>query len=142
MAKDDALGVTVMYAGAPVEVCVTADLAQLQVLRAMAETIAVLGEFNLDEVCDIKLAADEVCTALIEDARPGAELTCRYEVTGGVLRVRVSTTTRGERMPSQESFGWHVLRVLTDSISVTHAPLGKAGYYSTVEFEKLRGGDI
>ncbi|SDD58807.1 ATP-binding protein [Rhodococcus tukisamuensis] len=142
MANDDGQGIAVMYSGAPVELCVIADFAQLPVLRAMAETIAVLGEFNLDEVSDIKLAADEVCTDLIKDAQPGAQLTCRYELTGGVLRVRVSTTTRGERMPSEESFGWHVLRVLTDSISVTHTPLGKAGYRSTVEFDKLRGGDI
>lgn len=129
---------------APVVLCVAANFAQIPVLRAVPETIAVLGEFNLDEVSDIKLAVDEVCSELIKDAVVDAKLTCRYELSGGVLHVRVSTITRTGRSPREDSFGWYVLRVLTDSISVTHTPpLGARAseYLTTIEFEK-RGGDV
>ena len=124
--------------GAPVELRVSADFAQLPVLRAVPETIAVLGEFNLDEVSDVKLAVDEVCSELIKDAVVDAKLICRYELSGGVLHMRVSTITHTGRRPREDGFGWHVLRVLTDSISVTHAPLGAQAneFLTTVEFDK------
>lgn len=129
--------------GAAVELRVSADLAHLPVLRAVPETIAVLGEFNLDEVSDVMLAVDEVCSELIKDSVLDARLTCRYELSDGVLHVLVFTITRTGQSPREDSFGWHVLRVLTDSISVIHAPLGAQPneYLTTVEFKK-RGGDV
>ena len=44
----------------PVELRVRAEDGQLPVLRAVAEVIAVLTDFNLDHVSDIKLAVDEI----------------------------------------------------------------------------------
>lgn len=127
---------------APVEMRVAADLAQLSVVRAMAETVAVLNEFNLDEVSDVKLAVDQICSDLIADAIDGADLTCRFQLAGDVLWVRVSTDTRSNAVPDTQSFGWHVLRALTDSIAVTRDPLNSAGpgYRTTVELTKLRIG--
>ncbi len=51
--------------GVPVELRVAAEFEQLPVVRAVAETLAVLGDFTLDDVADIKLAVDEVCSELI-----------------------------------------------------------------------------
>ncbi|TQF68313.1 ATP-binding protein [Rhodococcus spelaei] len=128
--------------GAAVEVRVTAELAQLPVLRAMAETITVLNEFNLDEISDVTLAVDQVCSDLIGDTVEGAELTCRFQLAGDELCVGISSIIRSDRGPDQHGFGWHVLRSLTDSIAVTRAPLdtSKGGHPTTVEFSKLRGG--
>jgi serine/threonine-protein kinase RsbW len=54
-----------------VGVRVPADLEQLLMLRALAETVSLIADFALDEVTDIRLALDEVATSLILDAVPG-----------------------------------------------------------------------
>ncbi|MFE3289183.1 ATP-binding protein [Rhodococcus sp. NPDC059234] len=129
--------------GAPVEVRVAAELAQLPVLRAMAETITLLSEFNLDEISDVTLAVDQICSDLIADAVAGAELVCRFQLTDGVLNVAVSTNTRTADTPDRQGFGWHVLRTLTDSIAVTREALATSGpgYHTTVELSKAKGGE-
>jgi serine/threonine-protein kinase RsbW len=128
--------------GAPVEVRVAAELAQLPVLRAMAETITLLSEFNLDEISDVTLAVDQICSDLIGDAVDGAKLVCRFQLAGGVLNIAVTTSTRTEESPDRQGFGWHVLRALTDSISVVREPLATSGpgYRTTVKLSKTKGG--
>ncbi|MFC4604343.1 ATP-binding protein [Rhodococcus kronopolitis] len=127
---------------APVELRVAAELTQLPVLRAMAETITLLNEFNLDEISDVKLAVDQICSELIGDAVDGAELVCRFQLGGKVLWVAISTSTRTAEAPDRQGFGWHVLRTLTDSIAVDREPLdtSTAGYRTTVELTKVKGG--
>ncbi|MGW6693864.1 ATP-binding protein [Rhodococcus sp. NPDC054953] len=125
----------------PVEVRVRADLGELPVLRAMAETVALLGGFTLDDAADVKLAVDEVCSALIGDALPGADLSCRLHSTAGALRVRAWTDTASNRHPDERGFVWHVLRALTDAIDVTREPLAEGGFRTRVEFVRSRGGD-
>lgn len=125
----------------PVELRVCADLSQLPVLRAMAETITVLADFTLDDASDVKLAVDEVCSTLITDASSGAELVCLFHVIDDELHVRVWTETLTGRFPDEQSFGWHVLRTLTETISATHEPLGPRTFRTTVTFTKPSGGD-
>ena len=142
MAEGGSVGSRAAELGAPVEVRVAAELAQLPVLRAMAETITLLNEFNLDEISDVKLAVDQICSDLIGSAVDGAELRCRFQLMGEVLCVGVSTNIRTGEVPDEQGFAWHVLRTLTDSITVTKVPLDTfdAGYTTTVELTKRRGG--
>ncbi|OZC46009.1 anti-sigma factor [Rhodococcus sp. 14-2470-1a] len=104
--------------GAPVELRVVADADQLPVVRAVAETLAVLGDFTLDDIADIKLVVDEVCSELISGALPGAELSCSFLVSEGGIRISTTSVVDSDRIPRGDSFGWHVLQTLTDSISL------------------------
>nr|WP_296772269.1 ATP-binding protein [Rhodococcus sp. (in: high G+C Gram-positive bacteria)] len=105
--------------GAPVELRVVADAEQLPVVRAVAETLAVLGDFTLDDIADIKLVVDEVCSELISGAVAGAELTCSFVVSGTAMRITTTSVVQEGRVPTSDSFGWHVLQTLTDSIALS-----------------------
>ena len=52
----------------------------------MARTLAVLNDFIFDEVVDIMLAVDQVCSELIAAAPAGAELRCSFlHIESGLL---------------------------------------------------------
>lgn len=105
--------------GAPVELRVVANADQLPVVRAVAETLALLGDFTLDDIADIKLVVDEVCSELIANAVPKADLTCSFVVGDVGMRITTTSLVQDGRVPKSDSFGWHVLQTLTDSISLS-----------------------
>lgn len=99
-----------------IELRVDADLAHLAVIRAVVSNLAVGQDFDLDTIADLKLAVDEVCSALITRATPGSTLSCRFRLSADDIVVQASTLTRDDQLPSQESFGWKVLTTLADSV--------------------------
>ncbi|WP_254893713.1 ATP-binding protein, partial [Nocardia donostiensis] len=125
----------------PVEIRVAASVSQLPIVRGLAETLVLLSDFTLDEVADIRLAVDEVCSTLIARAAAGTSLHCRFAVGDHELLVRVSGVTGEEGLPDQRNFGWHVLRTLTDSVDAHQEPFDQqvSGYPTTVEFRRVRG---
>jgi serine/threonine-protein kinase RsbW len=127
--------------GVPVELRVAAEFEQLPVVRAVAETLAVLGDFTLDDVADIKLAVDEVCSELIAAAPGSADLTCSFAVTETGLHVTISAPLTRGGVPNRESFGWHVLETLMNAVSVSEGPVGNGSVERTVAVElvKYRG---
>ena len=96
-----------------------ANADQLPVVRAVAETLALLGDFTLDDIADIKLVVDEVCSELIANAVPKADLTCSFVVGDVGMRITTTSLVQDGRVPKSDSFGWHVLQTLTDSISLS-----------------------
>ena len=126
---------------APTALRVAAEFDQLPVVRAVTRTLAVLNDFTLDEVADITLAVDQVCSELIAAAPAGAELRCSFlPIESGILISIDGCLSRGG-VPNQHGFGWHVLETLTDSLSVTHRPrhAQETGPDVTIEFVKHRG---
>ncbi|MFX0576516.1 ATP-binding protein [Nocardia nepalensis] len=125
----------------PVEIRVAASVTQLPIVRGLAETLVLLSDFTLDEVADIRLAVDEVCSTLIAVAAPESSLHCRFTVGDHELLVRVTGVAATEGLPDQRSFGWHVLRTLTDDVQATQDPydVPVSGYPTTVEFRRVRG---
>ncbi len=125
----------------PVEIRVAASVTQLPIVRGLAETLVLLSDFTLDEVADIRLAVDEVCSTLIALAAAGTSLDCRFTIGEAQLLVEVTGVAETEGLPDQRSFGWHVLRTLTDSVEATQNSYDAAlsGYPTTVEFRRVRG---
>lgn len=125
----------------PVEIGVAASVSQLPIVRGLAETLVLLSEFTLDEVADIRLAVDEAASTVIALAAPGTTLQCVFTVGETDLVVRVSGVAGKEGLPDQRSFGWHVLRTLTDEVSATQGALDPAlsGYPTAVQFRRVRG---
>ncbi|MDI9917033.1 ATP-binding protein [Rhodococcus sp. IEGM 1379] len=123
-----------------VELRIRATPDQLSILRALAATVAIQENFDLDTIADIRLAMDEVCTHLIVRALPDSVLVCRFVFTAPQLHVSVSTTTADYDGGDQRSFGWHILTALTDSISLDQeADPNGSGYITTMEFTKADG---
>ncbi|MDI9895593.1 ATP-binding protein [Rhodococcus sp. IEGM 1381] len=104
--------------GAPVELRVRAEADQLPVVRAVAETLVVLSDFTLDDIADVKLVVDEVCSQLIKGSVVDSELSCLFSVSDSGIRIVVTSTLAATSVPKKDSFGWHVLQTLTDSIEL------------------------
>ncbi|RDI67787.1 serine/threonine-protein kinase RsbW [Nocardia pseudobrasiliensis] len=120
---------------------VPAELGQLTMLRALAETVALIADFALDEVTDIRVALDEIATALIAEAAPGSSVDCDFSYNDGRMTVHVTGVVAVSDALDQNSFGWHVLQTITDSISAETAPFDatRNGYPVVVEFGRARG---
>ncbi|WP_330232256.1 anti-sigma factor [Nocardia sp. NBC_00508] len=125
-----------------ISVRVPAESEQLAMLRALAETVVLMADFGIDEVTDIRLALDEVASALVLDAVPGSELDCAFSFDGDAVDVQVCAVTRSNGTPDQAGFGWHIVTTLTDSVSASQGAHDSAsgGYPTTVDFRWVRGG--
>jgi serine/threonine-protein kinase RsbW len=111
-----------------VEVRLPADLSQLFVLRSLAATLALREDFDLDEVEDVKLAVDEMCSALVLRARDGEFLTCQFEAAPRSVGVLASVASDNGRPIDQDTFGWRVLGALTDQLTTWITPGHRAPY--------------
>lgn len=122
---------------------VPAELEQLTMLRALAETVALIADFAIDEVVDIRLALDEVATSLILDAVPGSTLDCDFTYSDNEMFVHVAAVAVSESVVGQAGFGWHIVRTLTQSIAAAQEPFDSAvsGYPTIVHFSWARGSD-
>ena len=114
---------------------------RLVMLRALAETVALIADFGLDEVADMRLALDEVATALTRNAVPGTELDCTFDYGESTMDIIVSAVTLTETGLDERSFGRHIVSTLTDSVSTTTGPHDAAsgGYPTVVHFRWSRG---
>jgi serine/threonine-protein kinase RsbW len=99
----------------PVEIRVPADLRQLAVVRAVANTLAATQNFDLDTISDLTMAADEVCAELVERAETGSTIACQFETTGDRFRIHGTARPRNRQALSTSSFGWRVLTTLMDA---------------------------
>ncbi|MFY2787712.1 ATP-binding protein [Rhodococcus sp. MALMAid1271] len=126
--------------GAPVELRVRAEADQLPVVRAVAETLVVLSDFTLDDIADVKLVVDEVCSQLIKGSVSDAELSCTFEVGDSGIRIVVASVLAAQSVPKKDSFGWHVLQTLTDAIELRAADAveGDAGRAVAIDVIKRR----
>ncbi|MGV9821742.1 ATP-binding protein [Nocardia xishanensis] len=121
---------------------VPARLEQLTMLRALAETVALIADFAIDEVTDIRLALDEVATVLILDAVPGSDIDCAFTYDENRMFVHVSAIATTDSIVEQAGFGWHIVRTLTESIAAQQEPYDHAlsGHRTIVDFTWVRGG--
>lgn len=133
--SDPATGTTTIGVRIP------AELEQLMMLRALAETVALIADFAIDEVTDIRLALDEVATALILDATPDTTIDCEFTYDSRRMFVHVAGVAASDGMVGKQSFGWHIVQTLTDTLSTVQAPYDGilGGYPTVVEFSWTRG---
>jgi serine/threonine-protein kinase RsbW len=98
----------------PVDLRLPARPAQLPVVRAVANTVAMRANFDLDAIADITMAIDELCSQLMTNAADGATLRCCFLLGPESLLVHGSVPAAGGPL-STASFGWRVLSTLVDS---------------------------
>jgi serine/threonine-protein kinase RsbW len=108
--------------GSDVEVRIAAAPAHLSVIRAVAQDLAMRGDFTLDAISDLKMAVDEACSELISRALPDGELVCRFTVERDQIHFSAEAVTGSAVPPSRESFGWRVLTALTDAVNTWVVP--------------------
>jgi serine/threonine-protein kinase RsbW len=135
----------VMSAHASVEMRVPAEADQLAVTRAVARAIVAQRDWGLDAIDDLRLAVDEACTRLIRCALADTMLVCRFALSGRRIEFRVSSlvdpTTAS--LCSERDLRWHVLRSLTEDLTMRQEPVTGPGHETVliVEFA-LRAGEL
>lgn len=102
-------------AGQPIEVTVPAEAAVLPVVRAVLESVLLLDDWTIDEIADVKLGVDEICSQIIEMRAVGARLSVSVSVSSfGELSGRIDGVLAPEGSLDTEGFGWHVVRTVID----------------------------
>ncbi|NGN68902.1 anti-sigma regulatory factor [Streptomyces sp. A7024] len=112
------------YEGEPspkdfVEVRLPAAGAYLSVLRTATAGLAARLDFTLDEIEDLRIAVDEACAILLQQAVPNAMLRCVFQLDDDALLVTVSAPTTDGRAPERDTFAWTVLSALAGQVEST-----------------------
>lgn len=102
-----------------VEVRLPAAGAYLSVLRTATAGLAARLDFTLDEIEDLRIAVDEACAILLQQAVPGGVLRCVFRLVGDSLRVTVSAPTTDGHAPARDTFAWTVLSALAGEVEAT-----------------------
>ncbi|MGN6088486.1 MAG: hypothetical protein ACTHNT_04240 [Actinomycetales bacterium] len=128
MATETAVSPTAPAVDDHVEVRLPADSAYLSILRTATAGLAARLDFTLDDIEDLRIAVDEACALLLQQASRDSELTCDFFVREDALEVRVSAPTQSARLPERGTFAWAVLAALAGEVDagVDHAPASAA----------------
>jgi serine/threonine-protein kinase RsbW len=93
-----------------------AESAYLSVLRTAAAGLAARLDFTLDEIEDLRIAIDEACAMLLNQAIPGTDLECVFELGGDQVTITVSVTAAEVALPPRHTWAWTVLEALAGTV--------------------------
>jgi serine/threonine-protein kinase RsbW len=111
-----------------------ADGAYLSVLRTATAGLAARLDFTLDEIEDMRIAVDEACAMLLNQAIPGSNLQCAFALGQDEMTVSVSVRCLAPRVPAGDTFAWTVLSALAGSVDAQVGP----GDVLTIVLRKCR----
>ncbi len=117
-----------------VTVRMPANGAYLSVLRTATAGLAARLDFTLDEIEDMRIAVDEACAMLLNQAIPGSNLDCAFALGQDEMTVSVSVRCLAPRVPAGDTFAWTVLSALAGSVDAQVGP----GDVLTIVLRKCR----
>jgi serine/threonine-protein kinase RsbW len=100
-----------------VSITLPASSAYLSVLRTATAGLAARLDFTIDEIEDLRIAVDEACAMLLQQAMPGADITCEFTLDNDKMNVAVSVYTLDGEEPSRDTFAWTVLTALAGDVT-------------------------
>lgn len=101
-----------------IAISVPASSAYLSVVRTAAAGLAARLDFTIDEIEDLRIAADEACTILLAHGRPGSTLDCRFDQVGDSVVVTGSIASDIPDVPDRDGFSWTVLTALSTDVQM------------------------
>jgi serine/threonine-protein kinase RsbW len=112
-------------AAAPVKLSVAADADRLTIVRSVVERTLFVDDWNVDDVADVKLGVDEICSQLIAAAEPGSciEVAVAAGPVGAI--VQIDGWPEGDFEVDTNGFGWRVVETVTDAQSVAYVGDGR-----------------
>ncbi|WP_410649651.1 anti-sigma factor [Amycolatopsis sp. cmx-4-54] len=117
-----------------VELRLPAEAEQIPLVRTLTHGVVARADFGLDAISDAKMAVDEACSQLVQPAELGAVLFCVFHEIPEGIAVSISTRTSRPYLPSETTFGWHVLTTLTHSVRARCEPIpGETGGTTTID---------
>ncbi len=143
MTDSDATSQLSINGGMPTVLRIPAATDRLAVVRALVETALYIDDWSLDDVIDAKVAVDEICSQIIAAAAEGSslEITLHLSSNGGVVGGEIrGELVQGGVALNESTFGWRIVRTVTDSHTVEYAEpaLGEATRGVSICFSKFR----
>ncbi|MFE3194825.1 hypothetical protein ACFXHA_37875 [Nocardia sp. NPDC059240] len=121
-------------------VTVAARAEMLPMLRSVVETVLLTADFTLDVVADVRVAIDEIVTALV-GAAEGVEVACALRYDRHRVEVRVSALTSTADVLPKNSLSRHLLESMVDGLSIDYrADQALETYRMVVCFDRRRTG--
>lgn len=119
---------------------VKAEIGQLSMLRAIAETAAMVAGFRIDEVTDLRVTVDEIATCLMRHAVPDTLIRCEFTADRQRMLVRLRAVSASPDPIDESGFGWQLLQANTDHIEIETGVFDAevSGYPVEVVFERAR----
>ncbi|WP_239476695.1 anti-sigma factor RsbA family regulatory protein [Nocardia arizonensis] len=113
---------------------------QLGLVRSVAEAVSVDAAYTAEDIADIRLALNEVASALIVDAVPGSTLDCSFTYDRDRLSVEVTSVAWADDAIADGDIAWRIVRTLTTAATATRDPfdITVSGYPTRVEFDWQR----
>ena len=103
-----------------IELVLPADTRLVRVARLVASGVATTAGFDVDEVEDLRIAVDEVCTALVEGG-DGSPLLLGFDLGDGEVTVVGSTKASGGVAfePDRLALSRQILAVVVDEHDIS-----------------------
>jgi serine/threonine-protein kinase RsbW len=108
-----------------IELVLPAESRLVRVARLVASGVATTAGFDVDEVEDLRIAVDELCTALVEGG-DGSALLLSFDLGDGEVTVLGSTSASGDAVfePDRLALSRQILAVVADEYDL-HADHGQ-----------------
>ena len=108
-----------------VRLTIPAEARYLRLARLAAAGLAGDLGYSMDAIEDLRIAVDELCAAVIEDAAPGVELTITYREVDGALVVE-GECDDAEAPPAElHAVARELLAMLADEYEVGSNAVGR-----------------
>ncbi|HVU73278.1 MAG TPA: anti-sigma regulatory factor [Mycobacteriales bacterium] len=115
---------------------VPARSAYLGLVRTVVASVAAASDFSVDDIEDLRMAADEAAALLMSGAHPDAVLHLAIEVLDDGLAITVTAPSSGVAITT-DSFAWTVLSTLADTAEHT-----SQGDSTTIAVTKRRSDEL
>ncbi|MFW0786454.1 anti-sigma factor [Gordonia sp. CPCC 206044] len=112
----------------------------MPIIRSVVERALFLDDWSIDDVADVKLGVDEICTQLGVLAEPGGRLDVSLQVGKQGVVCQVDGTVDAGGVLDTSGFGWHVVQTVTDAQSVGYSDSDDGRRGISVRFAKWRNG--
>ncbi|MGI8881100.1 MAG: ATP-binding protein [Jatrophihabitans sp.] len=99
-----------------VQLSVPAHPAYLGLVRTATAGVGARLDLTIDEIEDLRLAADEAGSLVLAHAVEGSNLDVRFTLAAERLTIGFSARTTSTTPPDEQSFGWTVLAALAGEV--------------------------
>jgi serine/threonine-protein kinase RsbW len=104
----------------PIELVLPAEARLVRIARLVASGVATTADYDVEEVEDLRIAVDEVCSALLEGG-DGSPLMLGFEINDRVVTLVGTTGARGvaEFEAERLALSRQILAVVADDFDIS-----------------------
>ena len=99
-----------------VELSIPAQTSHVALIRSATAAICAGADFTVDDLDDLRLAVDEACAVVINDAPPGARIDASWRVRGHAVTIELRCPSSSGAPVATSTFAWTVLAALVDRV--------------------------